>query len=350
MARHLLALLLLLGQNALGQEDYKLKIEGLQAQKQRIAEQEKEALKQEVLQINQKLDRGEISRERATKLKGDAAKVRAMNMENRIAILDHRIALLERNQGKVLSLPKRDSLWKVKGLFDLGEEPWTLGPLRDRKGEIKYDRRTYGDLVVAVGLNNALVEGQVFEDGPYRLAGSRFFELGWQWRTRVFSHSNWLRLNYGISYQSNGLKPKGNHYFRMEGDQTVLEEFEFALDKVKLRMDHLVLPLHFEIGPSKYTHGEHSIRYSIRNQFRLGLGGYGGLKLGTRQKLKYRRDGQNIKDKLTGDYNTHDLIYGFSGYMGFDGVLLYLKYDMNPLFKDAVVEQHNISLGLRLDI
>jgi hypothetical protein len=136
----------------------------------------------------------------------------------------------------------------------------------------------------------------------------------------------------------------------MEGDQTVLEEFEFALDKVKLRMDHLVLPLHFEIGPSKYTHGEHSIRYSIRNQFRLGLGGYGGLKLGTRQKLKYRRDGQNIKDKLTGDYNTHDLIYGFSGYMGFDGVLLYLKYDMNPLFKDAVVEQHNISLGLRFDI
>jgi len=29
---------------------------------------------------------------------------------------------------------------------------------------------------------------------------------------------------------------------------------------------------------------------------------------------------------------------------------LYLKYDLNPLFKDNVIDQNNISLGLRFDL
>ena len=115
-------------------------------------------------------------------------------------------------------------------------------------------------------------------------------------------------------------------------------------------MDNLVFPVHFEVGPSRYKERKHSVRYSLRDQFRLGFGGYGGFSLGTRQKLKYKRNGERVKDKLIGGYNSSDLIYGVSGYMGFDGVLLYLKYDLNPIFKDADVKQNNISLGLRFDI
>jgi hypothetical protein len=82
----------------------------------------------------------------------------------------------------------------------------------------------------------------------------------------------------------------------------------------------------------------------------VGLGGYGGFNLGTRQKLKYERDGDRVKDKLKRDYNTSNLIYGLSAYAGFGGTTLYMKYDLNPIFKDALVEQNNISLGLRFDL
>lgn len=342
---------LILVQTSWGQEDYQKDIEGLKARKEQILEQEKEALKKEVQDINHRLGQGEITQAKADALKGEAAKLRALNIENRIAIVDHRIALLERNHGQVLVLSQRDSLEVEKDFEIFVDGERAFGFRSDqRKGDIKYDRRTYSDLVVAIGLNNALVEGQSLDDTPYRIGGSRFFELGWQWRTRVFSNSNWLRLNYGFSFQFNGLKPKGNHIFVEDGGQTLLEEFEYGLDKSKLRMDNLVIPIHFEIGPSKFKERENSIRYSIRNQFRLGLGGYGGLNLGTRQKLKYNREGEQVKDKLKRDYNGSDLIYGLSGYMGFDGVLLYLKYDLNPIFKDADIEQHNISLGLRFDI
>jgi hypothetical protein len=115
-------------------------------------------------------------------------------------------------------------------------------------------------------------------------------------------------------------------------------------------MDNLVFPVHFEFGPSIFTRTDDRIRYSIENQFRFGIGGYGGFNLGTRQKLKYDREGDSVKDKLKRDYNTADLIYGLSAYIGYDGVLIYAKYDLNPIFKNAEVEQRNISLGLRFDL
>ena len=66
---------------------------------------------------------------------------------------------------------------------------------------------------MAVGLNNAIAEGQEIGDSDFKIGGSRFFEIGWAWKTRVFEESNWLRLKYGISFQFNGLKPTENRYF-----------------------------------------------------------------------------------------------------------------------------------------
>ncbi len=344
--------LFLISQIMFGQEDYQKKIEALKIEKQRIIEQEKDALKFEVRDINQRLEDGDISESEAKTLKEEAAKRRALNIENRVAIIENKIAWLERNEGEVLMLTELDTLEGDRmrvGLLIDGKPAITFNSKRWKK-EIKYDRRTYSDFVMAIGLNNALIEGQSLSDSPYKIGGSRFFEMGWQWRTRVFKNSNWLRFNYGFSFQFNGLKPDGNRIFVQDGDQTVLEEFEYDLDKSKFRMDNLVFPVHFEVGPSRFKKSERTIRYSIRDQFRLGFGGYGGFSLGTRQKLKYNRDGENVKDKLKRDYNSSDLIYGVSGYMGFDGVLLYLKYDLNPIFKDADIKQNNISLGLRFDI
>ena len=114
-------------------------------------------------------------------------------------------------------------------------------------------------------------------------------------------------------------------------------------------MDNLVVPIHFEFGPSKKTEGENYFRYSTKKQFVFGLGGYAGVNLGARQKLKYREDGERQKQKIKADYNTNNFIYGLSAYAGWGGTSLYMKYDLNPIFKNNAVDQRNISLGLRLD-
>lgn len=343
----ILALLNNLTLNA--QEPYQRQIQALQEEKAKVTTEEKEALEDEVESINDRLERGSLSSEEARELKEAAARKRALNIENRIAILDNKIALLERNKGigkeEETQFSITDDGTEVRVYF--GDGDWFRFDHMHRKP--RYDRRTYSDPVFAVGFSNAAIDGQSLNDSPYKLAGSRFFEMGWSWRTRVFENTNFLRLHYGFSFQFYGLKPEGNQYFITENDQTYLEEFDYELDKSKFRQDNLVFPVYFEFGPSKLHQWDDKIRYSLHNQFRFGIGGYGGFNMSSRQKLKYERDGDHVKDKLKGGYNTNDLIYGLSAYVGIDNVLLYFKYDLNPIFKNDTADQHMIGLGLRID-
>ncbi|PKV49665.1 hypothetical protein ATE84_1699 [Aquimarina sp. MAR_2010_214] len=324
-------------------------IEQLKQQKERVINAEKEALKREVEEINEKFVNNEITKEAAQKLKEEVAKTHALNIENRLAIIDNKIALLERNG---LENVNTEDPKIFLGLNTQEENADVILGLKINTGKerkIKYDRRTSSNLVIAFGLNNAIVDGQSLDDSDYKISGSRFFEIGWAWKTRVFRNTNFLRVKYGISYTSNGLKPTDNRYFVENGNQTTLEEFRVELDKSKFRMDNLVIPVHFEFGPSKVTETEKSIRYSTKKRFRIGLGGYAGVNISTRQKLKYKENGDRVKDKIKRDYNTSDLIYGLSGYIGFGDISIYAKYDLSPIFKNAEVEQNNVSLGLRFD-
>src|SRR5690606_38776631 len=214
----------------------------------------------------------------------------------------------------------------------------------------KYDKRTTNDIVLAFGFNNAIVEGESLNDSPYKFGGSRFFEIGMAWKTRVFDNTNFMRIKYGVSLQVNGLKPTDNQYFVQQDNQTVLEEFPEKLQKSKLTITNLVFPVHFEFGTSKKIEKDTYFRYSTSNKFKIGLGGYGGFNIGTRQKLKYEIDGERIKDKQKRGFNTTNLVYGLSGYLALGDVALYVKYNLSPIFKNQMVEQNNIPVGLRFDM
>ena len=152
------------------------------------------------------------------------------------------------------------------------------------------------------------------------------------------------------SFQINGLKPDDNQYFVDQGGQTVLEEFPENLKKSKLSITNLVFPAHFEFGPSKRIDKDTYYRYSTDNKFKVGIGGYAGFNIGTRQKLKYKLDGERVKDKQKRGFNTTNLVYGLSAYLAFDDTALYIKYDLSPIFKDQLIDQNNISIGLRFDM
>jgi hypothetical protein len=330
----------------------KQKIENLQSVKQTIKNKERELLKVKVEAINIRLDKGEISQKEAENLKKEAAKKHALNIENKIAIIDNKIALLERNKNGYIYNTDDDGervLLRIGSGDDTSDSFIFIGNKKNDKPR-KYDRRTSSDIVLAFGLNNAIIDGSSLNDSPYKIGGSRFFEIGWAWKTRVFKNSNWLRFKYGYSFQINGLKPKDNMYFVQNGNETNLEVFSNDLSKSKLTITNLVFPIHFEFGPSKRIDRDGYFRYSTRNKLKIGVGGYAGFNIGTRQKLKYTADGEKIKDKIKRNYNTSDFVYGLSSYIAFGDTALYVKYDLSPIFKNQVVEQNNISIGLRFDM
>ncbi|AUP80135.1 hypothetical protein [Flavivirga eckloniae] len=325
------------------------KIKTLLEIKERIKTEERDFLKAEVEAINLRLENGELSNEEANILKKEVAKKRALNIENRIIIIKNKIALLERNEEGYRTNEDEDPS-KI-GISIGGDEVSFAGiKINSKKKPKKYDKRMSSDFVLAFGLNNAIIEGEKLDDSPYKFGGSRFFEIGWAWKLRVFKNSNFLRFKYGYSFQINGLKPDDNRYFVKQGNQTVLEEFPENLKKSKLSITNLVFPLHFEFGPSKRIDRDTYFRYSTQNQFKIGVGGYAGFNIGTRQKLKYELNGESVKDKQKRGFNTSNIVYGLSGYIAFDDVALYVKYDLSPIFKDQIVEQNNISLGVRFDM
>ncbi|MBU3821380.1 hypothetical protein KO566_04850 [Flavobacteriaceae bacterium XHP0103] len=318
-------------------------IEMLEKGKAVIEQEEKEALKKEIEAINKKLEENKITAEEAEELKMEAAKKAALNIENRIAIADNKIELFKRNNHGI----SRTGTEHKFGIV-IDDVPYTI--TKDKNKPVKYDKRITSDFVLAFGLNNAIVEGESLDDSPYKFGGSRFFEMGWAWKTRVFDNTNFMRVKYGISLQINGLKPTDNQYFVQQGNQTVLEDFQYALKKSKLSISNLVFPVHFEFGPSKKIEGDNYFRYSTSNKFKIGLGGYGGFNIGTRQKLKYEIDGERVKEKQKRGLNTTSLVYGVSGYVALGDVALYVKYDLSPIFKNQLIDQNNISLGVRFDM
>ena len=323
------------------------RMEFLEDSKKLVIEQEKYALRVEVQDINQKLESGDITESEANQMKQKAAEERALNIENKLAIIDNKIALIQRNgiSGEAIS---GDQLMSI-GLGVKGAELIGINFSNVPEYRRKYDRRTRSEFIFSFGLNNVIGDGQSLNDSPYKVGGSRFAEIGIGWKTRVFKESNWLRLKYGVSFQFNGLKAEDNNYLVDTGDQTELQEFPLDLKKSKFRMDNVVIPVHFEFGPSKKIEKENYFRYSTFNKFRIGLGGYAGLNLGARQKLKFKDEGEDVKQKLKANYNTNNFVYGLSGYIGFSQISLYAKYDLNTVFKNDPINQRNVSLGIRWD-
>ena len=331
-------------QDTLQNPNNKQRIERLQLKKEMVSDDEKGLLKIEVERINKRLEEGEITEQQAEELKMEKAKRRALNIENRMIIIDNEIALLERN----------DAFYKL-GNDDQNQLSIDFGSVTGlsikTKNKIpKYDIRTYQSWMFSLGFNNTLIDGQSLDDSPYKIGGSGFVEMASLWNTRLLKNSNLVRINYGLSLQWNKLSIKDNLYFVDHGNETKLEEFPLDLKKSKFRTTSLVVPLHFEFGPSKKKVYDDRIRYHTANQFKIGLGGFAGVNLSTLQKLKYKENGSNQKDKFKSDYNTSNFVYGLSGYIGVGDFSVYAKYNLNELFKDQPVAQHNISLGLRWDL
>lgn len=302
-----------------------VRIENLQAQKKQVEEREKEALKAEVKKINKALEDGVITSEEATAKKRAAAEKRAKNIKDQQQIIDSNIALYERNKGE------RDAQSYTLGVEELEQKT-------DSTSAKSKFKNTYSELILGFGFSNTIGDGYSLGD-QYKVAGSRYFEIGYQWSTGL-SKDNFLRINYGLNFQFNGLKPKEDRYFVKNGNQAALEYYGEGLRKAKLRMDNMVIPVHFELGPTN-TRGH-------AKKFRLGVGGYVGLNLNTIQKLKYREEGHRHKTKNHFNSQAEDFIYGLSAYVGYNTMALYVKYDLNPIFKYNEKAERIIAVGVRL--
>jgi hypothetical protein len=349
-------LLSFVGKSIAQEKTFEERAKEIGSQIEMITTEEKKALKVEIEAIDKQIIEGKITKEKAEDLKLKIAEERASNIETKVAMEEEKLNQLiqDKVDGKV-EYETDTTKVKVGNRFYIGYEKNKKDTLASKPKEYK-ERRTTSQFVFALGLNNVTTDGENLENSDFRVAGSHFYEWGLTYNTRILKNNNLLHFKYGLSVMYNNLRPTENRTFEKNGDQTVLMSNtidptmnSIALKESRLRNVYLVAPLHLEFDLSGSTTKNDKTYFRTHQSLRLGVGGYGGFRVKTKQIIKYEIDNKDVKQKTKDDYNASNLIYGLSAYLGYKSTSLYVKYDMNPLFKNNAIDQNNVSLGLRFD-
>jgi hypothetical protein len=311
---------------------------------EQITKEEKEALRSEVALVNERLDIGEITVEEADEQKLALAEKRARNIETRTAGAQEQLRLLvqEKVDGNVKS---QDTSGRYTFAISFPIEFRDKERERRRLDTLRGDSRTTSQFVYSIMLNSLVTDG-AFANSSYSEYMGNAYEWGISYTTRILKNSNLLQAKYGLSLMYNNLEQTKDRYFVRDGDVTNLVETDLDLDHSRLRNVYLSVPLHLE-----FDFGKQKSAGVFRKQrgWRLGIGGFGGFRVKSKQVLRYEVDGDKVETRTKGDFNVNDFNYGLSSYIGYKALSLYVKYDVQPIFENNPVEQNNISAGIRWD-
>jgi hypothetical protein len=342
---YLVILIFLFVSKVLGQETFESRAKQIANKIEKITKEEKATLKEEVEAVNVQLSEGKITQEQADKRKKELAEARAIIIEEKVTLAQNELNDLvqQKVDGKI---KEQDSTRKNRIVIYWDEKNWNNKKSKDSiHGEI----RTTSQFVFAMGLNNMMVDGK-YQDSNYSFIGSHFYEWGFTYNSRLMKNDNLLHAKYGLSLMYNNIRPTDNRSFVVNGEQTNLEVNTINLDESRFRNVYIVLPVHLEFDFTKPKVSNGKTYFRTHESFRFGIGGYAGINVKSKQILKYNQDDLDYKTTIKGDYNVNNFIYGLSSYVGYKALSLYVKYDLNPLFQDNLVEEKNISLGLRFDL
>ena len=306
-----------------------------------ITEEEKKILKKEVESIDAQVKKGEITNEEGQRLKTKFSEERAKNIETKIA-----------EQEKALLDLVNDKITINETLDTLKTNSFTLNTRFKSKNfdKNKSENRTTSQSVMVLGFNN-LVTNNMVANSQFGYGRSRFWEWGVTWNTRLSNNSNLLHLKYGASFMYNQLHATNNRVFADINNQTVLVDagVETKANRTYFKNVYFVVPIHLEFDFSKTKVVDDKKVFKSHTGARFGIGGFVGVNTNSKQFIQYEQNGYRIRENQKGDFNVNDFTYGVSTYIGYRATSLYLKYDLNPIFKNNPVDQNNISLGLRFD-
>jgi len=218
---------------------------------------------------------------------------------------------------------------------------------RKAKIEEKANRSSRSSFGMDLGLNALVDKGSTPNTNgvtpELRPFGSRYVSLYWQYAQRLGGKRSPLYLLLGPEVAFNNYMLDNNTKFTYSTqyyDQPIIvaKETTLNLEKSKLATTTLNLPVMA------------SLRFRGNNDhdgFRLSAGGFVGYRLSSHTKLKYEQDGNTKKDKNRGGYNLEDFQYGLQGGIGMRKLDLFVKYNLNGLFKENLGPQgQTISFGV----
>lgn len=290
----------------------------------------KEALKKDLLLIEQQLKNNEISQEQAEVLKNEKAVFYATKIDE--ATLKSEKEIKEALQAKV------------------NDEMNMKASLNDYIKSL-VEKRSKFILSLGFGTSLMLVDGGLNTD-MYKSKMVSSLNWGLGGKTRLMKDNSHYYLRYEWTSIYNSLKPSSQRVLDVVDNQTTLVEYEKPLKKSRIDFVQSRISAYFEYDFSEKKEDEYgNVILRSRQSYFVGLGGFFGIGGNNiTQVMKYKTSGKTHRNTETGNFGANKFVYGVGAYVGHKNVSLFATYNLNPTFKNSEFEQHFLNIGLTLDI
>ena len=244
---------------------------------------------------------------------------------------------------------------------DDDDNDWYERQKRRHSRDDRGNKRTDDHFNLDIGLNNWVENGEFPDatDAPYSLRpwGSWYFGLS-SVNTTWISGPLHLDWGFGASWYNFSLQ-NTDQMFEKGASSVELNPTPATYKTEKSRLSvpflnvSMVPMLDFSKGKKRvkdFDNGNITFRTYHREGIRIGAGGYVGYRVGGNTKLKYVEDGNDQKDRQSGNYYLENIRYGIRGQFGFKGLDLFVQYDLNEVFTSGPTPNglNAISFGITL--
>lgn len=191
------------------------------------------------------------------------------------------------------------------------------------KTSAKVGRRTkmYFDFGIGLtGMVNNSPENTTTIFPEYKTWGSRYWEVGMKFKTRIGGPKSPVSVNYGISYWLNSFESDNNVKISYENSIPKFERVANAVGSTELNIGYVTVPV--------------GIDFKIGRKGKIGVGGFGGYRVRTVQNIDLKTDTESIEERRKASYGLNNLTYGLNAKIGVGGLILHGKYTLSNLFKD----------------
>ena len=165
------------------------------------------------------------------------------------------------------------------------------------------------------------------------------------WDPKINLYKNYITLHSTVGFDFNSYELRKNYFLNKSSDDggeisayRALNADSSAINfrKNRLKTTYLNVPLMVTFHTNK----------NHRKAFHLGVGGYAGVRLGSKMKYKYP-DGSKIKER--NDYYLNPFRYGAVASVGYGRVNLFANYAFSNLFENNKgPELHPFSVGVMI--
>lgn len=314
-----------------------------------ISKVEKKALKKALAQIDKKLKKKDITVEEAEAQKKELAAYHSERINKAVSEQEQKLQTLIKNRvNGTLQLEENGSSFTNSFTKTFDE----LNYYKDSLTGIKIEKRWTSQFVIALGVNTILNGNDDFYGDGFKTNPIGYGEIGATVKYRLREESNLWNLKFGLMNMMGDITYNNDDDILVTNQgQTTLVDSGTNLRDARLSYFNLGIPVFLELDFSKPQYDKKTEQTYLRSQqgFRLGLGGFAAIRLFTRQYISYKEDGKRITEIQWDDFNTNRFTFGLNAYIGYKDFSLFVKYDINPIFRNNPVDINNLAIGLRVD-